>query len=270
MPSCAGAGRSDGVASTLAAVDADQYRDSSNLDARISLHARFGTNPVRWHQWVASRIGGLAGRERILEVGCGTGELWHESGTNPAATHTVVLTDLSDGMVRRARERLGTAFCFAVADAAALPVARVSMDLVLANHMLYHVPDRVAAIGELRRVLRESGVLCAATNGPGHLAELDDLVMEAGGGGRQAFWRQGFSLENGQAQLAGSFSTVELHLYDDSLAVTDPDAILAHLGSYMELTRATADRIRTTVEDEITRSGSFHVRKNFGLFVARP
>jgi hypothetical protein len=33
--------------STLTSVDEEQYRDSTNLDARISLHARYGTNPVR-------------------------------------------------------------------------------------------------------------------------------------------------------------------------------------------------------------------------------
>lgn len=124
-----------------------------------------------------SLIGGLAGHERVLEVGCGTGELWHESGTDPAATHTVVLTDLSAGMVRRARERLGTAFCFAVADAAALPVARASTNLVLANRMLYHLPDRVAAIGELRRVLREPPTYAHVSVRPTSSAHTSVLVF---------------------------------------------------------------------------------------------
>jgi SAM-dependent methyltransferase len=222
---------------------------------------------------VASHLGDLRSDERTLEVGCGTGEFWHDSGLNPATVGKVAFTDVSPGMVRHARERLGGAFDYAVAATDALPFTTASVDLVIANHMLYHVDDRATAIRELRRVLRESGGLFAATNGLGHLAELDDLVQKAGGGGRgvrPAFWRRGFSLENGEAQLRSSFGTVETYLYDDSLAVTDAGAILAHLGSYMDLATEAQMCIRSIVDDEISHFGTFRIHKNVGLFVAQP
>ena len=67
----------------------------------------------------------------------------------------------SAGMLRAVR--YPALFC---ADVAALPLRDGSFDVVLAAHMLYHVPDRRAAVSELRRVLVPAGVCIAVTNGP--------------------------------------------------------------------------------------------------------
>ena len=52
-----------------------QYKDSSNLDARIRLHQRFSVNKVGWHRWVFDQFN-LPPVCRILELGCGPGSLW--------------------------------------------------------------------------------------------------------------------------------------------------------------------------------------------------
>jgi len=53
----------------------EQYRDDSNLRARIELHRRFSTEPEPWHRWVFDRLH-FPAEAKILEVGCGPGELW--------------------------------------------------------------------------------------------------------------------------------------------------------------------------------------------------
>src|ERR1700683_2753522 len=62
------------------------------------------------------------------------------------------------------------------ADITALPFRDGTFDVVLAAHMLYHVPDRPAAVRELRRVLAPGGVCIAVTNGARHLRSLRGLV----------------------------------------------------------------------------------------------
>lgn len=60
-----------------------------------------------------------------------------------------------------------------------LPLRTGSVDVALAMHMLYHVPDRRAAVAELRRIVRPSGTLLASTNATDTLAEIWRLFDEA-------------------------------------------------------------------------------------------
>ncbi|HET7046251.1 MAG TPA: methyltransferase domain-containing protein [Gaiellaceae bacterium] len=240
----------------------EQYRDQTNLRARIELHARFSTNPG-WQQWVFDRLE-LADGERVLEVGCGPGDLWR-ANLDRLPDVALTLADLSPGMIDAAREAVGVRAEYAVADAQELPLPDGSFDLVVANHMLYHVPDRPRALAELRRVLRPGGRLVATTNGAEHLAELVRLSGAPGANGFRGFDR--FGLENGPAQLEPFFADVEVERYEDALEVTEVEPVLAYLRSTMSLRPDEDDlpRISREVAAAIERDGSFHVTKSQGL-----
>jgi SAM-dependent methyltransferase len=126
----------------------EQYRDDSNLRARIELHRRFSTNPEPWHRWVFDRLR-FAAKARILEVGCGPGELWLQNVERIPAGWELTLADLSPGMLEKAREGLGDRADYRVADVQALPFEDGSFDGAIANHMLYHVSDRPRAFAEI-------------------------------------------------------------------------------------------------------------------------
>ena len=149
----------------------EQYRDDSNLRARIDLHERFTTATEPWHRWVFDRID-LASEARILEIGCGPAELWAQNLDRIPAGWELTLADLSPGMVEKAREVLGDRADYRVADIRELPFEDGSFDGVVANHMLYHVPDRPQALAEIRRVLGPAGRVFATTNGGEHLREI--------------------------------------------------------------------------------------------------
>lgn len=85
-----------------------------------------------------------------LDVGCGTGV--HAAGLTSIGWD-VVGVDLSLGQLRHARARLPVA----VADAASLPVATSSVDLVVATLVHTDVPDWPATVREVARVLRPGG-----------------------------------------------------------------------------------------------------------------
>ena len=80
----------------------EQYRDAAKLRARMGLHERFSVNPYGWHRWVFDQLD-LSPRGRVLELGCGPAALWRENGERIPAGWTVVLADLSPGMLREAR-----------------------------------------------------------------------------------------------------------------------------------------------------------------------
>ena len=136
-----------------------QYGDLSNLDARVALHARFSTSPIDWQRWVFDQLA-LPADARVLELGSGPGWLWRGNVERIPAGWTVTLSDFSPGMVETARAALADskpALRFEQIDAQAIPFEDATLDAVIANHMLYHVPDRAAALAEIRRVLVPGG-----------------------------------------------------------------------------------------------------------------
>lgn len=155
-----------------------QYMDSSNLDARVRIYELFSRDAVPWLSWSHDRLA-LRPGERVLDVGCGRGDIWRfNTDRLPEGVH-VTLADQSPGMLNEARDRLSDCKLqtrFDVADIESLPYRDDAFDLVISNHVLYHVPDRLAALRELKRVVRSSGRCIISTNDWTHLIELRELV----------------------------------------------------------------------------------------------
>jgi SAM-dependent methyltransferase len=252
-----------------------QYRDASNLDARVDLY-RFAQDPVRWPDWLWERIGLRAG-ERVLDAGAGPGSLWRDNAARLPTDLHVTVSDLSEGMVKEARRRLADApgaFTFERIDVQRIPKRDASFDVVIANHMLYHVPDRANAIGELHRVLVPGGRLYATTNAWTHLIELRELGRRFGLASEMLPPERipdYFDLETGARELSARFPELRLFRRSDALEVTDADALCAYLDSMAERSAYRArvlERIRQEVALQIERLGSFHVSIAIGLFEA--
>lgn len=246
----------------------DQYASSRNLDARLALHQRFSTNPYGWHRWVFDRLLAIDPR-RILEIGCGAGTLWHANADRLPAHWRVLLSDFSVGMVAEARRSLPArqAFAHVVFDATAFAVADCNFDCVVANHMLYHVTDRAAALRAAACCLKDGGSFIAATNGAGHLGELDSLARRHGFA-LDALSSARFTLENGGAQVDTVFDDVRCEIYDDSLEVTEAEPLVAYVLSAMP-GHGDVEALRREVENEIAVRGVFRIRKEAGVFCAR-
>ena len=79
-----------------------QYKDASNLNARVRLHARFSTNPYHWFLWIFDQFK-IPGQARVLELGCGPADLWRMNLERIPPGWDITLSDFSSGMVDQAR-----------------------------------------------------------------------------------------------------------------------------------------------------------------------
>jgi ubiquinone/menaquinone biosynthesis C-methylase UbiE len=221
-------------------------------------------------------------------LGCGPGTLWRENCERVPESWQITLSDFSPGMAQEARRNLTGArpgFAFGVLDAQAIPFAAASFDAVIANHMLYHVPDRTKAYAEIRRVLKPEGRCYAATNGPAHMRELHDRVrvaslkvyaqaqaeMTADPASPADSWTEAFNLETGQEELSRWFSAVALSRYPDALVVTEAEPLIAYVlsGRYgAVLAGEPIGEFTRSVEEEIVRHGAVRITKDAGLFEA--
>jgi ubiquinone/menaquinone biosynthesis C-methylase UbiE len=242
----------------------EQYRTDANLQARIGLHARFSTN-LGWHRWVFEREkpGPAA---RVLEIGCGPATLWRENRDRIDPSWSITLLDFSPGMIEAARGVLGERAEYVVGDAGELLFRDESFDVVLANHMLYHVADRPKAFAEIRRVLIPAGAFHAATNGRGHFEELQALV-----GSEWPFWRhnEAFGLETGPPQLEPFFSDIRIERFDTNLAVTEVEPVLAYVRSSESYRGDDLSHVAAAVEAAIARDGVFRISTTPGLISCR-
>lgn len=253
----------------------EQYKNSANLQKRVLLHEKYSTNPIDWHVWVFSQMQ-LKGC--IVELGCGNGLLWRNNRQKIKQEWCITLSDISAGMLGEARQALETSprpLTFAQLDARGLPFPNHSLDVVIANHMLYHIPNVQQALGEVRRVLKDDGVFYAATNGRKHLMELYKFIkLGLNVEFNTTTLLGGFSLETGGPLLAEHFSDIEMNVYNSQLCVTEVDPLLDYTASMVsgyevEISEEQENAFRQMLQREIDTKGAVWIQKATGLFCAR-
>jgi SAM-dependent methyltransferase len=216
----------------------------------------------------------------VLDVGCG-----------PGTYHTPVIAlgaritgcDASAGMIAEAlglsrnnRYRAG----LAQASAEALPFADASFDRVMANHMLYHVPDIPLALWEIRRVARPGGRVVLSTNGggKGRLFELHERAARDCGFTATAITSARFTLDD-LALVRTAFPAANVVRLENALAFPEAEPALRYYASYQadEIQERAADgshrepllrRMRDLIDDIVAREGEFRTPKTAGAFIA--
>lgn len=251
-----------------------QYKDASNLNARIQLHFRFSQNRYDWQRWVFDHLK-IQPSSAILELGCGPGNLWVNNLDRIPASWEITLSDFSPGMLQEAQQNLQKSeypFTYRIIDAQSIPFEDQSLDVVIANHMLYHAPDRAKVLAEIHRVLKPGGRLYAATNSQDYMQELDELIRPfVDPSPMESFSRVVFSLESGAAELALWFAHVEVYRNVDQLVVTETESLMAYiLSGYMKevLVAEKQAALRSLIEQRIASEGAIRINKVSGLFEA--
>ncbi len=252
----------------------EQYKNSTNIDARIELHRRFSHNAESWFRWIYDNLAVQEGMD-ILEAGCGNGQLWMDNlGLLPDHTH-IVLSDISMGMIRSTKRRLKgkhDLFTFQCFDFINIPYADESFDIVIANHVLFYAKDRDKTLAELHRVLKKGGKLCCSTYGRQHLKEIELLVKEFDNriSLSEVKLYDIFGLENGAQYLSSHFQQVDLLKYDDFLLITELSPLAEYIyschGNQLTILDSQRNRFEKYLQNKVGRKG-LHVTKDAGIFL---
>lgn len=279
-----------------------QYKNSGNISARIDLHKNYSINKKGWFPWLFDEIGfntyieshkadakkksGKHNKITVLEIGCGNGALWRENLKKIPEDLHIVLSDVSLGMINDAENSLKKAagksaklnailennFEFMEFDSNTIPFEDESVDIVIANHMLFYFdkPDKV--LSEVKRVLKKGGFLFASTYGSRHMKEITDLVKEFDD--RIALAAKDlyliFGLDNGEKILKKYFTNIEKNLYDDYLYVDKAEPLLEYIMScHGNQRRYIPDKYKEfkAFVEKKTRKG-FKITKESGYFKA--
>jgi SAM-dependent methyltransferase len=259
----------------------EQYKTKDNLQIRIQTHERFSQPNVAFHDWILDHAV-WSGRETVLDVGCGSG-MYIEPASERCLRY--IAGDLSHGMLRGIAAPLPDKVNL---DAESLPFQDASIDVVLANHMLYHVRILAAAVEDISRILRAGGTLIAATNSQTYMPELSELRLHLAhklgvdGSDLEAETNEvvfGFSLENGRRLLEPSFSHIERFDLPGALVFTESEPLIDYLGSmrgrFESLLppdtswKEVADILRAEIDRKIALDGAYRVSKLAGVFVCR-
>jgi SAM-dependent methyltransferase len=250
------------------------YADPSGLTARASLYDHQHPR-IDLVGEALDMLDPIAGRV-VGDVGCGNGRY---VGALRAGGARVIGIDLSFGMlvhVPPPRPEL------VVADAQAIPLASGSLDALLMMHMLYHAPDPERAVVEARRVLEDGGRILLGTNGPRHLAEMDELwvpVLDRAGGLSDledaGLVNARLTARNARRLLEEHFADVDERWRPSSVVVTDPSPVMRHAASTTgahtvgEQRDELLDELAESVGAQIRRDGEFRITTEVVFFAGR-
>ncbi len=256
------------------------YADDENWRIRQETHDLYTVPRVDFRDWALRRIE-WRGDECVLDVGCGPG-LYAQTLTDILPDVTYYGVDFSSGML--AKHPLPHSV--ALGDGQGLPFPDHSFDVVMANHMLYHVPDIERAISEFRRVLRPDGVLLTATNSIENMPQFRELFKRAilvlTAPGKQVSIplpnSHLFTLESGTRQLSRHFYAVVRHDLPGAFVFTEIEPVM----DYLESTRSLREPllpdgltwesvmlvVREQIKNQLNYVGELVVHKLVGVLVA--
>lgn len=249
-----------------------QYLNATNISARIRLHRDYSVNHQGWFPWIYDQCRIRPGM-RILELGCGDGTLWTENLEKlPIGIH-IVLSDISEGMLRDARRSIGqedSRFDFHCFDCASIPFEENSFDLVIANHVLFYCDDLPRVCQEVKRVLKPEGAFLCSAYGPNHMKEINELVQQFDShivlSARKLY--ETFGLENGEAILSHTFSSVTCRHYEDSIELDHAEPLIEYIlschGNQNQILLDRYHDFRAFTEKKV--SHGFHITKEAGIF----
>jgi SAM-dependent methyltransferase len=256
----------------------DAYGSSTPFRARTALY-RYQRDPMDIRRFVLEQAA-WPGEARVLDIGCGPGFYLAKVMEIAPGSHAVGI-DLSFGMAAEARTLAPTT----VGDAQTLPFASDTFDVVIAAHMLYHVPNVDSAVRELARVVALEGRVLIVLNGREHLREMRKLV----GGALSdivgtdyvvpARSHHRLTIESAGDVLSRGLDVIRCERLKRSIAVPEPGPVIAYVDSmrsfYEPLLHSDIRwnelmaKARARVEAEIAAEGSWNTTSDAGCFVCR-
>lgn len=252
-----------------------QFSSDKNLTIRINFYKKYSTNKLGFTDWLFDKYC-FTEKNAILELGCGNGCQWEgRIGRLPKACK-LFLSDFSNGMVNAVKEKYPhhrhENVYSQIIDIQSIPFRDQSFDVVIANHMLFHVLDLDKALTEVRRVLKIGGCFYSATDGNGGMRPFLHKAIKKFDPESKAFTEKiPFNLQNGREILKRYFSFVERFDYENVLAITETQDLMEWLKSTNSISGYSEVNLVNLYEyfEAIRRmDGAINIPRETGLFVS--
>lgn len=215
----------------------EQYKNDKKLNLRTNLHS-YNINKVDWDKWCFDRID-FKENAKVLELGCGSGKLWNKNKDRIDKDLDITLSDFSKSMLKIAKAKLKDSRCnfkFEEINAENIPYDDNTFDIVIAQHMIYFIPDIEKALREIKRVLKPGGILYATANSCDTMKELNELVnnFDPDSGLNNNGYSTRFELENGENILKKYFEKVNVEILNGKIIVNDPKPVVEYKASTIQ------------------------------------
>lgn len=248
-----------------------QYQNQNNLKTRSNIHKMYSTNKQGFMNWIFERYK-LENNANVLELGCGDGDIWKHHINNYDLKYELTLSDISPGMLKNCQENLFKInnVKYRVIDIQDIPYEDNTFDIIIANMMLYHVPNLNLGLKEVSRVLKPNGTFYCATFGKktigSYINNLSSMQIL-----NESTYK--FTLQNGSIILSNFFDSIEKDVYLDALHITKPSDLIDYLNSFSEFSNLSHDelsKVTKILNDEFNRNnGLINIPKEYGMFIAK-
>lgn len=215
----------------------EQYKSDKNLNIRSNLHS-YNINRIDFDKWCFNQIN-FSRDANVLELGCGTGKLWFKNKDYIESTLNITLSDFSKSMIKIAKNRLkdvNREFGYKEINAENIPYNDETFDIIIAQHMIYFIPDIEKALVEIQRVLKPNGVFYVTANSCESMKELNKLAenfapnlgLDSNG------YSERFDLEHGRGILEKYFSKVNVEILDGKIIVDEAEPVVSYKASTIQ------------------------------------
>ncbi|WP_268056008.1 class I SAM-dependent methyltransferase [Clostridium estertheticum] len=250
-----------------------QYSDDKNLSIRTNLHLKHSTNKQGFVSWLFDKYE-FSDNCRILELGCGNGGQWQHQIENLPKGCSLTLSDFSNGMVDIVRKNYSKYdnTSFQQIDIQNITFPNETFDVVIANHMLYHIPDLSKSLSEVNRVLKPGGKFYSTTNGNGGMRPFLHNALKHFNPASKSFTQEfSFNLQNGYEILSDHFSDVKRIDFEDSLSITETQDLVDWIKSTISIASYSENdlyKLFDYFEDIRKKHGAINIQKECGLFIS--
>ena len=250
----------------------DNYITTKPLETRINLHVSFSVNPQGWHAWLQAKVK-LSEASSVIELGCGTGQFWMTVDQHSLNQKTVVLTDSSASMLEKVEAKFNgypdfSFYPLNLNEDFNLPF---QPDLLMCNHVLYHVDDPLATLLCIKRQVSDTTICVFATNGMDSMSELERYLPPRHH--QQLFngLLSKFTLQSGYKLVRQAFGSVYIYRYPDCLQINSVDPLLDYIQSLpLALTKPELITARELMESDLAEHGAIYISKDTGVLCNRP
>ncbi len=256
----------------------NEYRDDTNLSKRKRIFS-LGTPKISIIEEVCKLID-FSKTKDILDIGCGNGDLLvgiRKAGFKGSLTGM----DISNGIMKTGietskKENLDIKFEEGTAEN--LRFDDDSFDVIIAKHMLYHVPDMQKAVDESYRCIKKGGYFIVTLNSGQTRPLLNRVLAEASKKTSIDIKHERRLTVEKYPELAKKFSEISLKEFKNHLYLQDPSVYIDYLDACRNLlNRVVTDKewkmlmkeARVVLDEIVQKEGKIVEHNSFGIFVCK-